>query len=92
MQKIICRKYIFSGRVQGVGFRYTANSIARGYDVAGYVKNLPDGTVEIVCQGTEKEIASYITEVRENMDRCIYDENSFSMPVDENRTRFEIDY
>jgi acylphosphatase len=92
MQKIICRKYIFSGRVQGVGFRYTVNSIARGYNITGHVKNLPDGTVEIICQGTEKEIAAYITEVRENMNRYIYDENNFSMPVNENIIKFKIDY
>ena len=39
------RRIIYSGRVQGVGFRWTAKELARGYDVLGTVRNLPDGTV-----------------------------------------------
>ena len=39
---------IFSGRVQGVGFRYTSNQIAWRFDVTGWVKNLPDGSVQMV--------------------------------------------
>ena len=45
----------YAGRVQGVGFRYTAREIACGYDVAGYVCNLPDGRVELVVEGAETE-------------------------------------
>ena len=46
------RRIIYSGRVQGVGFRWTAKELARGYDVLGTVRNLPDGTVEMVVAGT----------------------------------------
>ena len=41
------------GRVQGVGFRYTAHNIARRHDVTGYVKNLTDGRVELVMEGPD---------------------------------------
>ena len=45
------RHCYFSGRVQGVGFRYTSRNIAINYDVTGFVRNLPDGRVELVAEG-----------------------------------------
>lgn len=45
----------YEGRVQGVGFRWTVKNLAQGFDVAGHVKNLPDGRVELVAQGDEVE-------------------------------------
>jgi acylphosphatase len=44
-------RVIFSGRVQGVGFRYTVRKLARRHPVTGFVRNLPDGTVELIVQG-----------------------------------------
>jgi len=41
---------VFSGRVQGVGFRFTCHQIARRYELTGFVKNLPDGSVELLIQ------------------------------------------
>ncbi len=57
----------FSGRVQGVGFRYTARSIALQHDVSGYVRNLPDGRVELVLEGTEVEMDRVLDELRRKM-------------------------
>ncbi|MDA8562954.1 acylphosphatase [Mariniblastus sp.] len=54
---------IFSGRVQGVGFRYTSNQIAWRFDVTGWVKNLPDGDVQMVVEGTPDELESYLNAV-----------------------------
>ena len=45
------RRVIFEGRVQGVGFRYTAASVARACRVNGYVRNCADGTVELLAEG-----------------------------------------
>lgn len=45
----------YDGRVQGVGFRWTVKDLAREFDVAGTVKNLPDGRVELVAQGDEAD-------------------------------------
>jgi len=45
----------YEGRVQGVGFRWTVKNLSREYDVAGTVKNLPDGRVEVVAQGDDAE-------------------------------------
>lgn len=50
------RRYLFFGRVQGVGFRYTTAELARSIGVRGYVRNRSDGSVELVAQGTGKEI------------------------------------
>ena len=49
------RTIYFGGRVQGVGFRYTTQNIALQYDVRGYVRNLPDGRVELVMEGPDGE-------------------------------------
>lgn len=50
----------YSGRVQGVGFRYTAHSIAAELGLSGLAKNLRDGRVEVVCEGEEKKLKVFI--------------------------------
>jgi acylphosphatase len=50
----------YTGRVQGIGFRYTAREIACGYDATGYVCNLHDGRVELVAEGDEEEVAAFL--------------------------------
>ena len=57
----------FTGRVQGVGFRYTALQVAREYEVAGFVSNLPDGRVLLEAEGTPEEVDSFIKAVQERM-------------------------
>lgn len=59
------RKIIFEGRVQGVGFRYATKQLALGFDVIGWVKNLTDGTVELVLEGEDEEVEEFITELVE---------------------------
>ena len=54
---------IYSGRVQGVGFRYSARQLAHGFDVVGYVQNLNDGRVEMVLEGDEEELKRFLREV-----------------------------
>jgi len=58
---------VFHGHVQGVGFRYTARQVASGYDVTGYVENEPDGSVELVAEGTRDEVAAFVEAVGERM-------------------------
>lgn len=53
----------FSGRVQGVGFRYTTRKVAEGFDVVGTVRNLPDGQVELIAEGTESELLGFLEEI-----------------------------
>lgn len=49
----------YAGPVQGVGFRYTAKSVALGFEVTGTVRNLPDGRVELVVEGSREELEAY---------------------------------
>ena len=53
----------YSGRVQGVGFRATVRQIARGFDVTGWAKNLPDGRVEVVAEGEKTELAAFLEDI-----------------------------
>lgn len=57
---MIAKRVIFEGRVQGVGFRYTVKDLARGFDVCGWVKNLPDGSVELQVTGEAAEVDDFI--------------------------------
>lgn len=57
----------FSGRVQGVGFRYTAVQIARGYGVTGVVENLPDGRVRLVVEGAGEQATGFVDDLARKM-------------------------
>jgi acylphosphatase len=56
----------YSGRVQGVGFRYTAKTTAMGFDVTGEVRNLPDGRVELIAEGTREELEAFQQAIRDS--------------------------
>jgi acylphosphatase len=62
---VIARRVIFEVRVQGVGFRYTTKDIAKGFDVCGTVKNLPEGTVELEVMGEREEVEAFLKEIAE---------------------------
>ena len=64
---MIAKHIFYSGRVQGVGFRYATKQLATGYDVSGWVKNLPDGRVEmLVLAQDSEELEAFLTELHEN--------------------------
>src|SRR5262245_10991829 len=64
---MICKRVHYSGRVQGVGFRYTAQALASGFAVAGYVRNLPDGRVELVAEGDVGQVNGFLAAVARRM-------------------------
>jgi acylphosphatase len=57
----------FSGHVQGVGFRFAALQVAREFEVAGFVRNLADGRVEVAVEGRPAEIEAFVAAVGERM-------------------------
>ncbi|MCD6234179.1 MAG: acylphosphatase [Candidatus Neomarinimicrobiota bacterium] len=56
---IITRKYVLSGRVQGVGFRWFTKRLADEYGIKGFAKNQFDGSVLVVAQGSQECIESF---------------------------------
>ena len=67
---------LYSGSVQGVGFRYTAKSVANGFDVTGTVRNLPNGKVELYAEGPREELEAFRQAIRESgLDHFIRDED-----------------
>ncbi|MDB4473374.1 acylphosphatase [Opitutaceae bacterium] len=58
----------FSGRVQGVGFRYSVLQVAKEYDVCGFVQNLTDGRVLAEVSGLGEEIAEFVAAIEERME------------------------
>jgi acylphosphatase len=68
-------RILYSGRVQGVGFRITAKSVACGFEVTGTVRNLADGRVELVAEGAREELEAFSQAIRESgLGRFIADE------------------
>lgn len=63
---MIARQIFYEGRVQGVGFRFTCRQIARGYEIVGWVRNLPDGRVELQCSGERDEVDGYLEAIAES--------------------------
>jgi len=56
----------YSGMVQGVGFRYTTQRIASGLNLSGWARNLSDGRVEILVEGSKRKIEQLIAELQEH--------------------------
>ncbi len=63
----VSRRVLYSGDVQGVGFRYTTKGLARGFAVTGYVRNLPGGDVELVAEGEADEVENFLSAVARQM-------------------------
>ena len=63
----------YLGEVQGVGFRYTTIRVARGYEVTGFVRNEPDGSVRLVVEGEPAEIEACLRDLAEVMSGNIRD-------------------
>jgi acylphosphatase len=76
--------------VQGVGFRYTAQNLALRYDVAGYVRNLPDGRVELVVEGPDPEMDHLIDSIRQRMNGYIQGLDRQTYPATGEFNRFSI--
>ena len=63
----------FSGRVQGVGFRFTVEDIANALGVTGWVRNLGDGRVEVVAEAEEEALKEFLERINSYFSRYIQD-------------------
>ena len=69
-------RVFYSGHVQGVGFRYTAKTVAAGFEISGVVRNLCDGRVELTAEGAREELEAFRAAVRDaGLKSFIRDEN-----------------
>jgi acylphosphatase len=69
---------VYSGHVQGVGFRYTVRTVASGFEVTGTVRNRTDGAVELVAEGSREELDAFRQAIRESgLDHFIRKEDVF---------------
>src|SRR5215472_358628 len=57
---------LYSGHVQGVGFRYTVKSVAAGFELTGSVRNLSDGRVEMLAEGVHEELEAFLQAIRDS--------------------------
>ena len=87
---IVRQRVIYHGRVQGVGFRYTTASIARRHAVAGFVRNQPDGTVELVAEGAPAAVDEFLSDVSAAMQGHIESVETSDAPAGETFRTFEI--
>lgn len=87
---IVRRHYHFTGRVQGVGFRYRAKYAANGMGITGWAKNEWDGSVELEAQGTVQQINMMLTMINKSdyitIDTMEYKE----IPLEEHETGFYV--
>jgi len=83
---------VFVGRVQGVGFRYTAFHIANRHKLTGFVRNCPDGTVEMLAQGHEDDITACIRDIEDSFPGYIRENKIEEIPSDPRYTEFKITF
>ena len=83
---------IFIGRVQGVGFRFTAFDIANRYQLTGYVCNLADGTVEMIAQGNSEDIENCSRDIQQTYEGAIKETKVEEVPINPEYRSFKITF
>lgn len=91
---IVCQRMVchFSGRVQGVGFRYTVKNLAMRYNVRGHVRNLPDGRVELLMEGDDQEMQRLVNDIKSKMNCFITRIDQSCGPATGEHSQFLIRY
>ena len=88
---MISLQVFFEGNVQGVGFRWSVKQIAKGFDVTGWIRNLPDGRVELLASGEEAEVRAFIEAIDQSELRAhIRKQNELALAVAPQARGFEI--
>ena len=82
----------FRGRVQGVGFRWTVQRIANHFEIVGYVRNLPDGRVQLVAEGEDEELTRFVGAIESEMNRYIAETSVMKTAAIDEFENFDIRY
>ncbi|MDD5326853.1 MAG: acylphosphatase [Phycisphaerae bacterium] len=88
----IAKHIIFTGRVQGVGFRFTAFNIANRCQLTGFVRNLPDGAVEMFAQGDDESVGDCIRDIKEQFGRFVRETKIVEVPFNPQYKDFKITF
>lgn len=86
------RMVYYTGRVQGVGFRATAEYLARDHAVTGWVKNLKDGRVQLLVEGSEEAIQEFLAALHKRLGRYIVKYESEDLPATGTFQSFAVTY
>ncbi len=89
---MIAKSIIFTGRVQGVGFRFTARRAANRRQLTGFVRNVPNGTVEMLAQGRPEDIDDCIQDLKEYFAGYLKETRIEEIPPDPRYTDFKITF
>ena len=84
------RVIVYSGNVQGVGFRYSTRAIAANYPIVGYVRNQPDGSVQVQTEGSKAELERFQSEIADRLSGYIRSVHTDLRPATGEFTNFEI--
>lgn len=90
--EVAAKHIVFSGSVQGVGFRFTALNIANRYHLTGYVRNLPNGSVEMLAQGLAETIDSCIRDIEDSFTGYVRQSDIEPVTPDPKLTDFRITF
>jgi len=89
---MVAKHIIFIGRVQGVGFRFTAHRIAHRHQLTGFVRNLPDGTVEMFTQGPARDIDDCVQDIKDYFGDYLRETRLQEMPPEPKYKNFRITF
>jgi len=89
---MIAKHIIFTGRVQGVGFRFTARRAASRRQLTGFVRNVPNGTVEMLAQGRPEDIDDCIQDLKEYFAGYLRETKIVEIPPDPKHSDFKITF
>ncbi len=92
MDNRTAKHIIFTGRVQGVGFRFTAYNLANRHSLTGIVRNLPNGTVEMLIQGNPNDIDHCIRDIQDSFAGFITEAIIKEVPYDPQLEEFKITF
>lgn len=89
---MVAKHIIFVGRVQGVGFRFTAYNIAKRHQLTGQVRNILDGTVEMIAQGNAADVDDCLQNIKDSLGAHITETKIEDIPLNPQYTDFKITF